>query len=266
MDYTPLNNITLYTPVQCLVPTGYQMVYTFVPVPPVLQMPLMLPFPSPVNYSFNPPPVNFCGPSMSMELSPSGSSDSGECISESSTSDLSGSFSASVDRKFCQSRSTSVDRPLEATTEMIPSSVHKIAVENVHNIVLPALKEEMTKREIVNATLTWLSQVFEEKFDTIGNRGEFVLRVKIKTREALNHFCPFVEQCISEKLLCRISCPISTKNGRKHIRGYLAYMEATDGRTANRILELFDLYNQHHGGVFAGEMVLNPKSTRPKQH
>jgi len=163
-----------------------------------------------------------------------------------------------------QSRSTSVET-LDVSMETVPYTAPKVAVRNADNIALPVLNEDMTKREIVSATLGWLSQVFQDKFDTIGNRGEFVLRVKIKTREALDHFCPFVQLCISEGLLCRMSCPISTKNGRKHIRGYLAYMEALDGPTANRILELFHLYNQQHDSVFAGEMVLNPKSIRPKR-
>merc|ERR1719336_657309 len=163
-----------------------------------------------------------------------------------------------------QSRSTSVET-LDVSMETVPYTAPKVAVENTDNIALPVLNEDMTKREIVSSTLAWLAHVFQDKFDTIGNRGEFVLRVKIKTREALDHFCPFVQKCVSEKLLCRMSCPISTKNGRKHIRGYLAYMEALDGRTANRILELFHLYNQQHGAVFAGEMILNPKSIRPKR-
>jgi len=161
------------------------------------------------------------------------------------------------------SRSTSVET-LDVSMENVPYTTPKVAVENT-NVPLPVLQEEMTKREIVNATLGWLSQVFQDRFDTIGNRGEFVLRVKIKTREALDHFCPFVQMCVAERLLCRMSCPISTKNGRKHIRGYLAYMEALDGRSANRILELFHKYNQQHDSVFAGDMVLNPKSIRPKR-
>merc|ERR1719195_1977786 len=212
------------------------------------------PHPSPpMNYSpYNPPLVTHFPASASMETL--SSMDSGDTASEAS-SDL---------ECRSQSRSTSVET-LDASMDIVSSSMPKAAVENVNNLRMPQLNDEMTKREIVSATLGWLSQVFQDKFDTIGNRGEFVLRVKIKTREALNHFCPFVEKCISEKLLCRISCPISTKNGRKHIRGYLAYMEALDGKSANRVLELFHLYNQQHDSVFAGEMVLNPKSIRPKR-
>lgn len=265
--------MTLYTPVQCLVPTGFSMVYTLVPYPPQpqvippfmhnpmmqkqmqmmppmmhqKQMPLMQPFvppplasPSPPVYVSNHPVTSY---------SASASTDSGDSMSD-------------VDSRS-QSRSTSVET-LDSSMD-IEKEAPKVAVENSSKLPLPKLNESMTKREIVCATLDWLSQVFQDKFDTIGNRGEFVLRVKIKTREALDHFCPFVEKCVAEKLLCRMSCPISTKNGRKHIRGYLAYMEALDGRTANRILELFHKYNQVHDSVFAGEMVLNPKSIRPKR-
>jgi len=254
--------MTLYTPVQCLVPTGYQMVYTFVPVPPpVFQVPLMQ---QPLNMSppAPSPPMNFLPsqmPPVSMPPTVTTFADASPSM-ESTASMESGD---SCDSRST-SRSTSVET-LDASMEAVSYTAPKVAVENVNSIPLPVLKEEMTKREIVNATLGWLSQVFQDRFDTIGNRGEFVLRVKIKTREALDHFCPFVQMCVAEKLLCRMSCPISTKNGRKHIRGYLAYMEALDGRTANRILELFHLYNQQHDSVFAGEMVLNPKSIRPKR-
>lgn len=255
--------MTLYTPVQCLVPTGYQMVYTFVPVPPpVFQVPLMQP---PVNMQ---PPLNMSPPPSDMKLNflpPVSMPPTVTTFSEVSPSlESYASLDSGDSDSRSASRSTSVET-LDASMETVPYSAQKVAVENVNNIPLPLLNEEMTKREIVNATLGWLAQVFQDRFDTIGNRGEFVLRVKIKTREALDHFCPFVQMCVAEKLLCRMSCPISTKNGRKHIRGYLAYMEALDGRTANRILELFHLYNQQHDSVFAGEMVLNPKSIRPKR-
>lgn len=262
--------MTIYTPVQCLVPTGYQMVYTFVPVPPpVYQMPLPLqqPTPQPVNALPMQQPMNMCP----TQYLPPVSLPPAVTFTDVSASVESCGVSASMEsgdpsdyESRSQSRSTSVET-LDVSMENVPYTAPKIAVENVNNIALPILNEEMTKREIVNATLGWLSQVFQDRFDTIGNRGEFVLRVKIKTREALDHFCPFVQLCISENLLCRMSCPISTKNGRKHIRGYLAYMEALDGRTANRVLELFHLYNQQHNSVFAGEMVLNPQSIRPKR-
>jgi len=279
MEYTatPLNNMTLYTPVQCLVPTGFSMVYTLVPYPPQpqvispfmqnpvmqKQMPMMPPMMHPrqmplmqqKQMRFMPPPMVSRSPPVFVSNQPmaghsaSASTDSGDSMSEVCSRS--------------QSRSTSVET-LDSSMD-IEMDAPKVAVENRSNLPVPKLTQSMTKREIVCATLDWLSQVFQDKFDTIGNRGEFVLRIKIKTREALDHFCPFIQQCVAEKLLCRMSCPISTKNGRKHIRGYLAYMEALDGRTANRILELFHKYNQEHNSVFAGEMVLNPKSVRPKR-
>merc|ERR1712048_579471 len=89
------------------------------------------------------------------------------------------------------------------------------------------------------------------------------------TREALEHFCPFVDLCVQEGLLKRMSCPISTKNARKHIRGYLAYLEAINVDSAERVLELYHEYNRNHmlsngETVFPG-ISLNPTSTRPKR-
>jgi len=128
---------------------------------------------------------------------------------------------------------TEIERPVEP----------RLPVENTKNIPLPRLDATMTKKDLVNSTLDYLYEVFGQNFDTEGNRGENVLRIKVKTRGSLEHICTLVEKCVSEKLVCQISCPISTKKARQHIRGYLAYIEAVSAEAADRVTEIFEEYN-----------------------
>lgn len=254
MEFSAINNVTLYTPV--LVPVNYPSYVPVVnafgqtimvpmnPIPPMLAPPMpfpqipMMPAPSPVmspNYVFD----AVCGQDQDFARSPS--------------------------------RSPSLDASSDSGSSGVPEVPGYVSnTPDARTPALPVLSEEMTKRQIVAATLDWLSQVFGDQFDTIGNRGELVLRMKIKTREALDAFCPFVTLCVKESLLCKMSCPISTKNGRKHIRGYLAYMEAVSEEAAQRIIELYNEFNKTHllpngEPVFSG-LQLNPSSVRPKRN
>jgi len=163
--------------------------------------------------------------------------DSGDLTSQ----DISHSRSRSLLRSMSQASvysSTSdfpeIERPMEP----------KLPVENSRNIPLPKLEASMTKKDLVNSTLDYLYEVFGQNFDTEGNRGENVLRIKVKTRGSLEHICTLVEKCVSEKLVCQISCPISTKKARSHIRGYLAYIEAVSSEAADRVTEIFEQYNK----------------------
>jgi len=121
----------------------------------------------------------------------------------------------------------------------------KIAVTNEQNIPTPTLTNDMTKKDLVNATLDWFYAVLgSSNFDCEGRRGKNVLRIKVKTRGALEHICPLIDQCIKEKLLYHVSCPISTKKQRRHIRGYLAYLEAVSAEATNRMIEIFEEINK----------------------
>jgi len=120
-----------------------------------------------------------------------------------------------------------------------------VPVVNVDNIPIPEFTEEMTKKDLVNGTLDWFYAVLgSEHFDCEGRRGENVLRIKVKTRGALEYICPLINQCIEEGLLYHVSCPISTKKQRRHIRGYLAYLEAVSGSATERMIEIFNELNQ----------------------
>jgi len=121
----------------------------------------------------------------------------------------------------------------------------KEAVVNVDNIPIPVFTEQMTKKDLVNGTLDWFYAVLgSEHFDCEGRRGRNVLRIKVKTRGALEYICPLINQCIEEGLLNHVSCPISTKKQRRHIRGYLAYLEAVSESATDRMIEIFNELNQ----------------------
>lgn len=95
-------------------------------------------------------------------------------------------------------------------------------------------------------------------YDEIGNRGENVVRIKVKTRNALENIVPFIDACNAKGLLTRVSCPISTKKGRQHIRGFLAYLECSDSAA---VQQLFNEYNEEFECF--KPLDVNPPSKRP---
>lgn len=95
-------------------------------------------------------------------------------------------------------------------------------------------------------------------YDEIGNRGENVVRIKVKTRNALENIVPFIDACNARGLLTRVSCPISTKKGRQHIRGFLAYLECSDSIT---VQQMFHQYNEKFACF--KPLDVNPPSKRP---
>merc|ERR1719168_107506 len=92
------------------------------------------------------------------------------------------------------------------------------------------------------------------------NRGENIVRLKVKTRNALEHIVPFIERCQKENLILTVSCPISTKKGRQQVRGFLAYLETRTAEDADRLEDLVREYNTEHKSVF-NTWHRNPVST-----
>lgn len=120
--------------------------------------------------------------------------------------------------------------------------------------------EMPSKRALVDSTLGWMESVFGDKYDNDGTRGENVLRLKVKTVIALEHIVEFISRCHSEGLIESISCPVSTKKGRQHVRGYLAYIKGFSGSSADRIQAIFEAFNQEKGFPFK-TLHRNPAST-----
>jgi len=229
-------------------PRGTQSLSTLaMPLFPVMQISregVVIPSPSPVSIPLFPQPVPLVVPPISRSPSPAPAkvlfpcSSSGSFDSCSNSGSFSLSQSSSVERDFVQLESREFVKHESSETP-------KEAILNVHNIAVPEFSEEMTKKDLVNDTLKWMYDVFgSEHFDCDGRRGPNVLRLKVKTRGALEHICPLVDKLVNEGLVHHISCPISTKKSRQHIRGYLAYIEAVSSDKIDRIMEIFNKYNE----------------------
>lgn len=119
---------------------------------------------------------------------------------------------------------------------------------------------EKSKKELVDEALAELSKDFGSNFDTDGLRGQNIVRIKVKTRVALESIVSFIRFCQRENLLERVSCPISTKKGRQHVRGFLAYLQTRNERDSDRVCDLFAQFNATHDSPFKAYQ-RNPKST-----
>jgi len=143
------------------------------------------------------------------------------------------------------SLSSSIERERVHHVEPYNSERPKEPIYNVNNLAVPVFTESMTKKDIVNDTLKWMFEVFgSEHFDVDGRRGPNVLRLKVKTRGALEHICPLLNEFLKEGLISHVSCPISTKKSRQHIRGYLSYIECVSDNAVERVMQIFNKYNE----------------------
>jgi len=215
------------------------------PMVPVMQIDCngnIFPSPSPVSsYSMFPPPLPMVIPTISRSPSPAPplgvmvpSCSSVSSLDESS----SGSFPSS-------SLSSSIERERVHHVEPYAAERMKEPRYNDKNIPVPKFTENMTKKDIVNDTLKWMYDVFgKEHFDVDGRRGPNVLRLKVKTRGSLEHICPLLNEFLEEGLISHVSCPISTKKSRQHIRGYLSYIECVSDEAVNRVMDIFNKYNE----------------------
>lgn len=122
------------------------------------------------------------------------------------------------------------------------------------------VSEAPSKRALVDSTLGWMANVFGDNYDNDGTRGENVLRLKVKTVIALENIVAFIDRCNAEGLIESISCPVSTKKGRQHVRGYLAYIKGFSGSAADRIEAIFEAFNRENGYPFK-TLHRNPAST-----
>lgn len=227
-------------------PRGTQSLSTLaMPMFPVMQISregLVIPSPSPVSIQMFPQPIPMVVPPVSRSPSPQPAKvfipacSSGSYASSSTSGSL--SASSSLEREF-------INLDSREFVKHESSETPKEAIINVNNLAVPVFTEEMTKKDLVNDTLKWMYEVFgSEHFDCDGRRGPNVLRLKVKTRGALEHICPLIDRLVNEELVHHISCPISTKKSRQHIRGYLAYIEAVSGEAIDRIMEIFNKYNE----------------------
>jgi len=156
-------------------------------------------------------------------------------------------------------RSRSPSRSLSRDRSMSDYSVASEGEREYANQIV-----EVSKRELVNKAFAKLQAMFGNAFDQNGNRGENILRLKVKTRTALEQIVPFIEFCQLENLIVSVSCPISTKKGRQQVRGFLAYLQMKNAEDTTRVEELIQIFNNLNGSPF-NTWHRNPPSTWKKQ-
>jgi len=120
---------------------------------------------------------------------------------------------------------------------------------------------QSSKRELISNAFKWMNENFGSNFDTMGRRGENVMRLKVKTLKALQHIVTFLELCVAKDLIKGISAPLSTKGGRKQhervfetrsrssrsrnrCRGFLAYIEAFSPDKVQEVVRIFNTYQE----------------------
>jgi len=104
-------------------------------------------------------------------------------------------------------------------------------------------RKQPTKRELAEAKLQELGDRYGPRFTRTGMRGENVLRLKAKTKRALENIVPFIEFLDNRIALEEVSCPLSRPAKEQKQRGFLAYIKARTVAEAQRVHEvLFDEY------------------------
>merc|ERR1719483_999026 len=128
---------------------------------------------------------------------------------------------------------------------------------------------QSSKRELISNAFKWMNENFGSNFDTMGRRGENVMRLKVKTLKALQHIVTFLELCVAKDLIKGISAPLSTKGGRKQYaservfetrsrssrsrnrcRGFLAYIEAFSPDKVQEVVKIFNTYQEANWNPF----------------
>merc|ERR1719203_1593103 len=245
----PNGDMMQVVPLQAPVMSGDSPQFVPMPTPPLLFNPAMFPSFSPMSISVPPAPLP-----ASMSHSPSPKPISRPPGFQQPAGKTK-SFLDVVNsrREISRSRSPSIgsecsDSGCEITWERCISS------ESVGS------DGGSSKRDLVYSTLAYFERTFGQKYDNEGTRGENVLRLKVKTVIALEHIVGFISMCVQENLIESISCPVSTKKGRQHVRGYLAYIRGYTSQAADRIEAVFNSFNAEKGYPFK-TLHRNPVST-----
>jgi len=119
----------------------------------------------------------------------------------------------------------------------------------------------ISKKELVEYCLNEIDSIFGERVQTTGMRGPTVMRIKVKTRPALELIVELLRALEQNSSIVGISCPKSTKKGKKHIRGFLAYFQTSTVAEIAKVQRVFDEFNrtnQKNGEVPFKKLEVNP--------
>lgn len=120
---------------------------------------------------------------------------------------------------------------------------------------IPAAVEN--KKELVPRKLNELQSTFETRFTTSGLRGADIFRVKCKTKPSLLHIVELLRVLDSVVYLKEVSCPASTKKGKRQKRGFLCYVKV-EVEQMPIVTAIFNEFNESKGRPF-NDIEINPQ-------
>eukprot|EP00493_Phyllostaurus_siculus_P021159 UN21484 len=140
-----------------------------------------------------------------------------------------------------------------SSLEEIPFA-HEASNEEVSRDRLPSTTSSgsldsngmISKKELVENCLNEIDHIFGSRVQTAGMRGPTVMRIKVKTRPALEKIIDLLRALEQNCTITAISCPKSTKKGKQHIRGFLAYLQTSTVAEISRVQQVFDNFNASH--------------------
>merc|ERR1719189_876917 len=148
------------------------------------------------------------------------------------------SEAAVVPESFEQSQAKEVSR------ERLPSGGSSVSLDSTSTS--ETTTGVISKKELVEYCLNQIDQIFGNRVQTAGMRGPTVMRIKVKTRPALELIVELLRALEQNSKIVAISCPKSTKKGKQHIRGFLAYIQASTVSEIANVQRVFDEFNRTH--------------------
>lgn len=118
------------------------------------------------------------------------------------------------------------------------------------------------KKELVPRVLKELEQAFTQRFTQSGLRGKDIFRVKCKTKPSLKNILELLQTMDHYLPLKEVSCPASTKKGKRQKRGFLCYVKV-DLEHMPLAESIFREFNAARGMPF-NAIEVDPQRKTPK--
>jgi len=141
--------------------------------------------------------------------------------------------------RSCSPVNMPVEHVEEVVRERLPSCGSSASMDSSSSSVI-------SKKELVENCLSHIDEIFGNRVQTAGMRGPTVMRIKVKTRPALEKIVALLRTLEQNCNITAISCPKSTKKGKQHIRGFLAYIQTSTVHEIPRVQAVFDSFNRAH--------------------
>jgi len=140
--------------------------------------------------------------------------------------------------RSCSPVNMPVEHVEEVVRERLPSCGSNDSLDSSSSVI--------SKKELVENCLREIDEIFGNRVQTAGMRGPTVMRIKVKTRPALEKIVALLRSLEQNCNITAISCPKSTKKGKQHIRGFLAYIQTSTVHEIPQLQAVFDNFNRAH--------------------